>query len=415
MVDSKVPPTGIKVIIVGTGFAGLTAAIECHRNGHSVLVLESFPELKQLGDIISFGQNSARIFRRWPGVAEQLEPISHRADNLVLKHYQGDTLAVQTWDEETKKWGKRYDGHRGEFHKIVFDHAKSLGIDIRLDHKVTEYFENDEQAGVLANGERFVADVVLAADGVRSTGRTLVLGYEDKPQPSGYAIYRAWFPSDEIAKDPLTSFFVGGPSDKHVCWLGPDVHFIAASLKKGSFSWVCTHKVRPGISSTCTETSTDGLTGRGRHRGELAVGSARRRRPPRARRLGPGRAAHHRPDARAAGGLEARLPRPAADVDLAAAAHRADRRRGAPLPADEHPGRVAGDGGRRDAGHLPAAGRGARARPRGGGGVRGAAVRAGAGGAEDGRGDAGYVAQGGLRQGEAGPGEHEAQARGVAA
>lgn len=32
--------TGIKVIIVGAGFGGLCAAIECHRQGHDVVVYE---------------------------------------------------------------------------------------------------------------------------------------------------------------------------------------------------------------------------------------------------------------------------------------------------------------------------------------------------------------------------------------
>jgi thioredoxin reductase len=43
-------PTGIRVIIVGAGFAGLTAAIECDRKGHTPIVLEKFPELKILGE-----------------------------------------------------------------------------------------------------------------------------------------------------------------------------------------------------------------------------------------------------------------------------------------------------------------------------------------------------------------------------
>lgn len=34
------PKTGIDVLIVGTGLAGLTAAIECVRKGHNVHVLE---------------------------------------------------------------------------------------------------------------------------------------------------------------------------------------------------------------------------------------------------------------------------------------------------------------------------------------------------------------------------------------
>jgi hypothetical protein len=41
----------VKVIIVGAGFAGLTAAIECHRKGHSVTVFEKIKDMKPLGDI----------------------------------------------------------------------------------------------------------------------------------------------------------------------------------------------------------------------------------------------------------------------------------------------------------------------------------------------------------------------------
>ncbi|KAI1402508.1 putative monooxygenase [Hypoxylon fuscum] len=244
MADAQKPAkTGIKVIVVGTGFAGLTAAIECQRKGHEVLVLEKFPELKLLGDIISFGPNSSRLFCRWPGVAEQLEPRSMRADAITMKSWKGETLFTQQWEGEQESFGIRFDGHRGEFHEIVYNHAKEIGVEIRLGARVEDYFEDDEKAGVvLASGERITADVVVAAEGVRSKGRKIVLGFEDAPKPSGYAVYRSWFSADEIAKDPDTKFFTEG-GDKHVVWLGPEVHFIAACMKKGQdFSWVCTHK-----------------------------------------------------------------------------------------------------------------------------------------------------------------------------
>ncbi|KAI5858235.1 putative monooxygenase [Durotheca rogersii] len=245
MAESQQKPaqTGISVIIVGAGFAGLTAAIECHRKGHSVVLLEKFPELKLLGDIISFGPNSSRLFRRWPGVAEKLEPLSMRADSIVLKSWQGETVYEQFWEQETKDFGIRYDGHRGEFHEVVYNHAREIGVDIRLGARVDDYFEEADHAGViLEGGERLTADVVIAAEGVRSTGRKIVLGFEDKPKASGYAVYRSWFSAEEIAKDPDTKFLTEG-GDKHIAWLGPDVHFIAACMKGGKdFSWVCTHK-----------------------------------------------------------------------------------------------------------------------------------------------------------------------------
>ncbi|KAH8809011.1 putative monooxygenase [Xylogone sp. PMI_703] len=238
----RAPDSGIRVIIVGAGFAGLTAAIECYWKGHSVLLLESFPELKILGDIISFAPNSGRIFQRWPGIDAQLDPIIHKSDGLEYRTYLGESFYRQHWDEEARAYGKAYNGHRGEIHEIVFQHALDLGIDIRLGHRVEDYFETDTEAGVIANGERFTGDVVIAADGVRSKGRTIVLGYEDKPKSSGYAVYRAWFPSDELATDPDTAWLVNN-GDKHCCWLGKDIHFIVASIKNGQdVSWVCTHK-----------------------------------------------------------------------------------------------------------------------------------------------------------------------------
>lgn len=256
--SQRLSPSGIHVIIVGAGFAGLTAAIECKRKGHSVLLLESFPDLKLLGDIISFAPNSGRIFQRWPGVDEKLDLIIHKSDGLLYKTYLGETLFKQTWTSEERAYGKAYNGHRGEIHEIVYQHALDIGVDIRLGHKVEDYFESDNEAGVIANGERFAADVVLAADGVKSKGRTIVLGHEDKPKSSGYAIWRTWFDSAELAKDPDTAWMVEN-GDKHCAWLGkdclyvthslltvtgPDIHFIAASVKNGKdFSWVCTHKV----------------------------------------------------------------------------------------------------------------------------------------------------------------------------
>lgn len=43
------PSTGIDVLIVGTGLAGLTAAIECIRKGHNVRVLERNAGINTIG------------------------------------------------------------------------------------------------------------------------------------------------------------------------------------------------------------------------------------------------------------------------------------------------------------------------------------------------------------------------------
>jgi NADPH-dependent 2,4-dienoyl-CoA reductase/sulfur reductase-like enzyme len=44
------PPSGIDVLVVGTGLAGLTASIECVRKGHNVKVLERNSSINTAGN-----------------------------------------------------------------------------------------------------------------------------------------------------------------------------------------------------------------------------------------------------------------------------------------------------------------------------------------------------------------------------
>ncbi|GAD99593.1 MAK1-like monooxygenase, putative [Paecilomyces variotii No. 5] len=245
-------PTGIKVIIVGAGFGGLTAAIECHRQGHDVEVYESFPELKSLGDIISFGPNAGRIFRRWSNgaIADRMRPLSIdlRNHGFKIHKYTGELITTQKTPELDPE-APVFNGHRGELHTVVFNYAKDeLGIPIHLGHRVTQYFEDDKHAGIiLDNGEKVSADVVVGADGVRSRARELVLGYFDKPKSSGYAVFRAWFPNTDMIKDPRTKHFCEN-GDTFNGWIGPDVHFLFSTIKNGQdCCWVLTHKDEANI------------------------------------------------------------------------------------------------------------------------------------------------------------------------
>jgi 2-polyprenyl-6-methoxyphenol hydroxylase-like FAD-dependent oxidoreductase len=231
------------VIIVGAGFAGIAAAIECDRKGHSVTLLEkaaSIDEITRFGDIISFDPNGARLFERWPGVIEAMYKVARKTSWLDLYHWKGDFVTRQSFADE-KSWGPRINGHRGELYDIIYEHAKARELDIRLGQRVTDYFEDGDKAGVVVNGERMEADVVVAAEGVRSRGRKIVLGFDDKPKSSGYAVYRCWFSGDAIKDNALIRHLVAD-GDTHSGYIGPDLHFLVSSLKDGKeFNWVFTH------------------------------------------------------------------------------------------------------------------------------------------------------------------------------
>ncbi|RAR03955.1 FAD/NAD(P)-binding domain-containing protein [Stemphylium lycopersici] len=236
------PPTGIHVLIVGAGFAGISLAIECTRKGHKASVLEkasNVEEITRYGDIISFDPNGARNFARWPGVLEAMRKVARKTTWLDFYHWKGEFVTRQSFEGE-KEWGPRINGHRGELYQIMHDHAVGLGIEIKWGQRVTDYFEDAEKAGVVVNGKEMAADIVVAAEGVRSRGRKIVLGFDDKPKSSGYAVYRCWFKGNAIKDNPMLKHLVDG--DQHLGFIGPDLHFLASSLKGGKeFNWVFTH------------------------------------------------------------------------------------------------------------------------------------------------------------------------------
>lgn len=43
--------SGITVLVVGCGYGGIAAAIECHRKGHKVVVFEKNSEIGGLGEL----------------------------------------------------------------------------------------------------------------------------------------------------------------------------------------------------------------------------------------------------------------------------------------------------------------------------------------------------------------------------
>ncbi|KAK4868657.1 hypothetical protein LT330_006859 [Penicillium expansum] len=63
--------------------------------------------------------------------------------------------------------------HRGTLPHGLYEQAKSLGVDLPFDSAITEYWEDDDQAGVIIDSEqRSAADCVVGANGVHTEFRT---------------------------------------------------------------------------------------------------------------------------------------------------------------------------------------------------------------------------------------------------
>jgi 2-polyprenyl-6-methoxyphenol hydroxylase-like FAD-dependent oxidoreductase len=67
----------------------------------------------------------------------------------IHKYDTGEVVITQTTPEMDPE-APVFNGHRGELHGVVFNYAKDeLGIPIHLGHRVTEYFEDENEAGIV--------------------------------------------------------------------------------------------------------------------------------------------------------------------------------------------------------------------------------------------------------------------------
>ncbi|KAJ5871118.1 FAD/NAD(P)-binding domain-containing protein [Penicillium soppii] len=245
-------PSGITVLIVGLGTAGLTAAIECHRQGHRVIAFERAKEIKsQIGDGIGIASNAAKVVSHWGNgaVREALCRVSCSANVVEVHDNSGTPLIVSRLDGYID--GEGYMVPRGPMMSIFYEHARSLGIPLHLGCVVEEYWETDTEAGViLASGERFVGDCVLCTDGVHGRGRDMILGeHSQKSRDTGYSSFRTLFSTEVVAADPASRWVLEGTDirDRSLMFLGRDMEFMMATFENGkNLMWFCTHRDTSG-------------------------------------------------------------------------------------------------------------------------------------------------------------------------
>ncbi|GKT66335.1 salicylate hydroxylase protein [Colletotrichum tofieldiae] len=135
-----------RIIIVGAGLGGLTAAIQSQRKGKNVLLLEAFPECKVLGDFILLGANSSRLLRCLPGFEERILKFCSNTEDINICHLTGEHIVGQGMGALNARYGSGYSINRGHFHAELFKYAQEHGVDIRLGHIITDIDKDDKEA-----------------------------------------------------------------------------------------------------------------------------------------------------------------------------------------------------------------------------------------------------------------------------
>lgn len=199
------------------------------------------------GDIFSISSNGAIVISKWDNGAIARELDSVRCDV--------DTITV--WDEAANvKLRKDMNGYkegeglvlnRSTTVTTLYEYGKSLGIDLRFGVSVSDYWEDDEQAGIIANGERLSADCVIASDGIHSKARPIITKDNRPLTKSGAATYRAGYPAEVLKDHPEAKWVLEGTekADQLNHFIGKDIAVIIGTGRHGKdVYWGCLHRVR---------------------------------------------------------------------------------------------------------------------------------------------------------------------------
>ncbi|KAF4877618.1 FAD-dependent monooxygenase OpS4 [Colletotrichum siamense] len=170
----------MKIIIVGAGLGGLCAAFGLARKGHHVRVLEQRPDLSPAGGALNIRPGASKILHSW-GLGPDLRRVSADTPaNVFRKLATGEvaTRAIATDISEYPDWGTS----RSLLIEIFHQKAKDAGAVIEFNAPVMTVEDNAQAAYVtLGNGRRLEADLVLAADGIRSVIRDQILRETGQP------------------------------------------------------------------------------------------------------------------------------------------------------------------------------------------------------------------------------------------
>ena len=187
--------TSQRILIIGGGFSGMSAAIELRRQGHAVDLVEIDAGWRNYGAGISLGGATLRAFRQL-GILDAFLAQGHAADGVRLCLPHGPQVAELP---TPRLAGADVPGGGGILRpvlaRILADATRASGADIRLGCTFTRFVQDADGVDVeFTDGQCRRYDLVIGADGLYSKVRAALLPQSPQPVYSGQAVWRAVLP-----------------------------------------------------------------------------------------------------------------------------------------------------------------------------------------------------------------------------
>ncbi len=215
----------MKVLIVGAGIGGLTAALAALKRGFDVEVYEQAPQLREVGAGLQLSANGTRVFYEL-GVGEALKAHSCEAAGKEIRLWN----TAEAWKlfdlgkVSVERYGYPYfTVYRPDLLEVLL---AAIGRErIHLGARCLGFSQDADSVTVELDGGRTASgDCLIGADGVHSQVRQSLFG-QDRPQFTGIVVWRGIVPMEKLPKHMAR--MVGSN------WVGPGAHVVHYPLRAG--------------------------------------------------------------------------------------------------------------------------------------------------------------------------------------
>jgi 2-polyprenyl-6-methoxyphenol hydroxylase-like FAD-dependent oxidoreductase len=179
-----------RVLVVGGGIGGLTAATAFAQRGVEVVLIERRPGFDVPGVGLGQPANALRVYNAL-GVLPEILASGFSYDRMYIFDRDRELIVEHKFLLGDKTVPAFCALSRLRLHEILLAAAEHAGADVRTGLTVNEIHEDNDQVTVTFSDGRIDSfDLLAGFDGIRSTTRLHLVGTVFAPRPSGYGGWR---------------------------------------------------------------------------------------------------------------------------------------------------------------------------------------------------------------------------------